>query len=144
VGGLLMVAVLQRSVLGKRVALVVAGVCVATVAPFAWRAPRGFFTNVVSFPLGLAHVESPAATPLPGYVLVHTFPVLRHVLAPTVFVIGGWWLWRFARRHWPLRDAAVLRVAGGVMATAMTFATATRSGYVIYPINFFLWAAILA
>ena len=57
--------------------LVVAG---PVVVPFALRGPWAFFDNVVLFPLGLSGVSSPAASPLPGHLLVTAFPFLHRAL----------------------------------------------------------------
>ena len=64
--------------------LVVAG---PVVVPFALRGPWAFFDNVVLFPLGLSGVKSPAASPLPGHLIVSAFPFLHRVLP---LAVGSW------------------------------------------------------
>ena len=66
--------------------LVVAG---PVVIPFALSGPWAFFDNVVLFPLGLSGVNSPAASPLPGHLLVTAFPFLHRVLPLAVGLVGG-------------------------------------------------------
>ncbi len=53
--------------------LVVAG---PVVGWYALQGPWAFFDNVVLFPLGLSGVKSPAASPLPGHLIVERVPVL--------------------------------------------------------------------
>ena len=53
------------------------------VVPFALRGPWAFFDNVVLFPLGLSGVTSPAASPLPGHLIVSAFPFLHRALPVT-------------------------------------------------------------
>jgi hypothetical protein len=121
--------------------LVVAG---PVVVPFALRGPWAFFDNVVLFPLGLSGVNSPAASPLPGHIIVTAFPFLHRVLPLAVGLVGGALLaWYLARRP-PQTAAQVCAVGGVVMAVITLFAPATRIGYLLYPINFFVWSYLFA
>ena len=122
-----------------RVAVVVTAVVVATTLPYAWRAPRAFFANVFAFPLGLAGVRSPAASPLPGHVVTTWFPILGHLLAPATLVVGGYFATRYVRDHWPVTLSQLLMVVSALSLAIILMASATRMGYVIYPINFALW-----
>ena len=75
--------------------LVIAG---PVVVPFALRGPWAFFDNVVLFPLGLSGVSSPAASPLPGHLLVTAFPFLHRALPLVVGIVGGALLaWHLSR-----------------------------------------------
>jgi hypothetical protein len=56
------------------------------------------------------------------------------------FLIGGYFLTKYARRHWPLSLSQLLWIMAWVFLTMMCVASATRIGYVIYPINLALWA----
>ena len=140
VAGSLLVA---RSREGRRawlpVALVVTTVVVATTLPYAWRAPHAFIANVFAFPLGLAGVRSPAASPLPGHVVTTIFPILGHLLAPATLVIGGYFATRYVRAHWPVDLSQLLMVVSALSMAIILMASATRVGYVIYPLNFALW-----
>jgi hypothetical protein len=116
--------------------LVVAG---PVVVPFALRGPWAFFDNVVLFPLGLSGVTSPAASPLPGHLLVTAFPFLHRALPLAVGLVGGAILaWYLARRT-PETASQVCTIGGIVMAVIILMAPATRIGYLLYPINFFVW-----
>lgn len=121
-----------------------AGLIVAvTVAPFAILAPRGFLSNVIAFPLGLSGVDSPAASPLPGHILTTWWPPLRHVLLPVVFLVGSFITARWLRRSWPIDLPQALRALATMMTVVICAASATRLGYIIYPLNFALWAWVM-
>lgn len=121
--------------------LVIAG---PVVVPFALRGPWAFFDNVVLFPLGLSGVNSPAASPLPGHLLVTAFPFLHRALPLTVGVLGGALLvWHLFRRP-PQTVSQVCTLGGVVMGVLVLMAPATRIGYLLYPINFFVWTYLFA
>jgi len=115
----------------------------AVVIPFVLRGPHAFFENLILFPLGLSGVPTPAASPLPGHVLVTWFPFLHRILPVSAAVIGaavlGIYLWR--RR--PTTAAEVATLAGWVMLTAILVAPGVRFGYLLYPVNFFVWGWML-
>ncbi len=110
------------------------------VTPFLITNPHVFIVNVILFPLGLSGVASPAASPLPGHLLVNAFPVMRHVLPIAALGIGGSFLARRLIRRPPRSSAEVTALAGWVMLVAILVAPATRIGYLVYPINFFVWS----
>ncbi len=143
----LAVMAVSRDELGRRswqrVAAAMGAVLLAVIAPFAVRNPGAFVSNVLAFPLGLAGVQSPAASPLPGHLLTAWWPPLRHVLLPGVFVVGGYFVLRYIRRNWPLDISRGLRILAVVMTVVIASASATRLGYLIYPLNFWLWAWVL-
>ena len=120
--------------------LVVAG---PAVAPFFFRNPHDFVLNVVLFPLGLAGVPSPAASPLPGHVLVTAFPPCTGSSRSPWRWSGAGLLVRHLVRHPPSHGGQVCTLAGWVMGVAILLAPATRVGYLLYPINFFVWGHLL-
>ena len=95
---------------------------------------------MVLFPLGLSGVNSPAASPLPGHLLVTAFPFLHRALPLAVGLIGGALLAWYLYRRPPQTAAQVCTLGGVVMAVITLLAPATRIGYLLYPINFFVWA----
>jgi hypothetical protein len=113
------------------------------VVPFLFRNADAFVQNVILFPLGLAGVASPAASPLPGHLIVAAFPQLHRILPLTVGVLGGLILARHLLLHPPQTTAQATSLAGWVMLIAILFAPATRVGYLLYPVNFFVWAYLL-
>ncbi len=110
------------------------------VAPFAIGNSSAFIDNVIRFPLGLAGVASPAASPLPGHLLVDAFPHAHKIYVLIVAIVGAILLiWRLKVK--PPRNAAeVSLLTGWVMLIAILAAPATRVGYLLYPANLFVWA----
>ena len=132
----------RRRAMG-RYALGVLLVAGPVVLPVALRNPSAFVDNVIRFPLGLAGVSSPAASALPGHILVAAFPGAHRVYVLLVVALGGAaLLWRLRRRP-PGNAAEVAGLAGWVMLIAILLAPATRVGYLLYPINLFVWAWML-
>lgn len=129
---------------GRRAAWRYAGavvvVAVPVVFPVALQNPSAFIDNVVRFPLGLAGVASPAASALPGHMLVTAFPGIHRAYVLVAAVVGLAVLARRLVRRPPKDAAAVASLTGWVMLIAILLAPATRVGYLLYPINLFLWA----
>jgi len=123
-----------------RYAAAVAVLVVPVVFPVALHNPSAFIDNVIRFPLGLAGVASPAASALPGHVLVAAFPAIHRPYVITVTLVGLLVLARYLWRRPPRDAAGVASVTGWVMLVAILLAPATRVGYLLYPINLFLWA----
>jgi hypothetical protein len=126
----------------KRLALWVGAIVLVTTVPFVFRAPAAFMANVFAFPLGLAGVSSPAASALPGHILTTWIPALGHVLAPVSFLIGGYFATKYVRRNWPLTLSQLLGLMSVTFLLMMCVASATRIGYIIYPLNLALWSAL--
>lgn len=124
----------------KKVGLIIAVIVVVTITPFVTHAPAAFISNVLAFPLGLAGVVSPAASALPGHILATWWHPFKHILAPVAFVLGGYFVAKYFRRHWPLTLSQLLGVLSVAMLVLICVASATRIGYVIYPLNFALWS----
>ena len=124
----------------RSVATMVVGIVTVTVVPFVIRAPWAFMTNVFAFPLGVAGVRSPAASPLPGHILTTLWAPLGHVLAPATLLILSYYVWRHIRAHWPLSLSRLLGVLSIAFTVVIMSASATRIGYIIYPINLALWS----
>jgi MYXO-CTERM domain-containing protein len=120
-----------------------AAVVVPVVMPLALAHPTAFVDNVVRFPLGLAGVSSPAASALPGHILVSIFPGAHKPYVVVVGVIGLAILARYLWRSPPDSAAEVAALTGWVMLIAILLAPATRVGYLLYPINLFVWAWLL-
>jgi hypothetical protein len=123
-----------------RIAFWVIAIVVVTVTPFAIRAPWAFVSNVFAFPLGLTNVASPAASALPGHILTTLWAPLGHILAPVTFLVGGYFMAKYLRSHWPLTLSELLAILSIVYLAMMCVSSATRIGYVIYPLNFAFWS----
>lgn len=127
----------------RRIALIVGAIVAVTVIPFALKDPRPFISNVFAFPLGLAGVSSPAASPLPGHILTTLWAPLGHILAPLALAVMGYFGWRYTRSHWPLSLSQMLGLLAVAFSVMILCASATRIGYLIYPLNLALWSNAL-
>jgi MYXO-CTERM domain-containing protein len=135
---------LQRRRAVGRFVIGVAAVMVPVVLPVALQNLSAFADNVIRFPLGLAGVASPAASALPGHELVAAFPAEHRLYVVVVGAIGLVVLIRHLWRNPPRSAAGVASLTGWVMLIAILLAPATRVGYLLYPINLFVWAWMLA
>jgi Glycosyltransferase family 87 len=123
-----------------RAGAIMAAIVAVVVVPFLLWNPHTFYENVIAFPLGLSGVDSPAASPLPGHILVTIVPSVHRVLLVGLAIVGGpvlaWWLWRR-----PPNDVAdVCRLTAVIAIVVMCVAPATRVGYVVYPVNLLVWS----
>ena len=119
-------------------------VAVPTIFPFVLKGPFALVDDVVLFPLGLSAIPSTAASALPGHVLVTAFPSLSRALPLSVGLILAVALARHLYKHTPRTAAEVCTIAGVVMSALILLAPNPRVGYLLYPINFFVWAYLLA
>ena len=125
------------------VILGIVGVMIPAVLPTAAENLSAFIENVVRFPLGLAGVQSPAASPLIGHLVVSLFPGIHRAFTVTVAAVGVLVLTYVLVRRRPKTPAALSRLVGWIMAVAILLAPATRVGYLLYPLDFFVWAWLL-
>lgn len=140
IGALLVARTSKDRTAWHHVAAWTTAIVVATVVPFAVRQPWAFTSNVFAFPLGLTGVTSPAASALPGHILTTLWKPLGHILAPVTFVIGGYFAVKYLQRTWPLTLSRMLALMSVSFAVMMCVASATRIGYLIYPLNFAMWS----
>jgi hypothetical protein len=121
----------------------VLSVVLPTVLPTVVANAPAFFENVVRFPLGLAGITSPAATPLLGHLLVTAFPKLHRVLTAGLVLVGGLVLLYLLVRRTPRTPDQLVLLLAWAMLAAIVLAPATRIGYALYPLDFFVWAWLL-
>ena len=119
------------------------GVLIPIVVPYAIMNSSAFLQNVVLFPLGLTGVESPAASPLVGHFIVTMLPGFHRAYVVLIAVLGLGMFGRSLLRNTPKTGSDVALLAGWCAMFAVVVAPSTRVGYLIYPINFFLWGACL-
>ncbi|HUE07512.1 MAG TPA: glycosyltransferase 87 family protein [Acidimicrobiales bacterium] len=119
-------------------------VAIPTIFPFALRGPIALFDDVVLFPLGLSAIPSTAASALPGHELVLAFPALSRILPLSVGFVLVLILGRYLFKHTPSTVSQVCEITGVVMCALILLAPNPRVGYLLYPINFFVWAYLLA
>lgn len=118
-------------------------VAIPTIFPFALRGPIALIDDVVLFPLGLSAIPSTAASALPGHELVLAFPALSRILPLSVGFVLVLVLARYLYRRRPNTVAQVCDITGVVMCALILLAPNPRVGYLLYPINFFVWAYLL-
>jgi hypothetical protein len=75
---------------------------------------------------------------------VTAFPFLHRVLPVAVGLVGGAILALYLYRRPPQTASQACNVGGVVMAVITLLAPATRIGYLLYPINFFVWAYLFS
>ncbi|HSZ36768.1 MAG TPA: glycosyltransferase 87 family protein [Acidimicrobiales bacterium] len=119
-------------------------VAIPTIFPFALRGPIALIDDVVLFPLGLSAIPSTAASALPGHDLVHAFPGLSRILPLSVGLVLAVVLARYLYKHKPSTVSQVCNISGVVMSALILLAPNPRVGYLLYPINFFVWAYLLS
>jgi hypothetical protein len=108
------------------------------VGPVAAVAPTALVDNTISFPLGLSHVKSGAASPLPGYLLAQTGHP-GHLIAVGLLALAGVALAvsLVVRPPRDCRSATWRLIIGLVLMFAL--APASRFGYFIYPAGLWVW-----
>jgi hypothetical protein len=119
------------------------GVLIPIVVPYAIMNSSAFLQNVVLFPLGLTGVKSPAASPLVGHFIVTMLPGFHRAYVVLIAALGLGMFGRSLLRNTPKTGSDVALLAGWCAMFAVVVAPSTRVGYLIYPINFFLWGACL-
>jgi hypothetical protein len=124
---------------GVKVASGTTLVVACSVIPAFIANPMTFVANVIAFPLGLSHVASPAASPLPGHLISVWSPTLGHLLVAVALLGVGMGAITVARRHWPLDESRALYVLALGTLVMISVASATRSGYLIYPFEMAVW-----
>jgi hypothetical protein len=118
-------------------------VMVPSILPTFVGNPAAFIDNVVRFPLGLAGITSPASSPLLGHAIVSWFPHIHRLFTLGIVAVGSLLLLFVLVRHTPRTAADLARLLGWAMAIAILVAPATRIGYLLYPVDFFVWAWLL-
>jgi Glycosyltransferase family 87 len=131
---------------GRGMAWLLAGmaaVLVPSVLPVFLHDPTSFLNNVVRYPLGLAKIGSPAASALPGHILVTAFPQIKHVFPLVLAALGAIAVAWIMLRHRPRTVSEACMLGGWLMTAGILLAPATRVGYLLYPINFFIWSWLM-
>ena len=125
-------------------AAAIAGVSIPLVIVTLIANPKTFIANVVAFPLGLSGVASPAGSALPGHIFVSLVPSSHRIFPVVCALVGIAYLIGWMRRHRPSTVSEICRLAGWILLIAIALAPATRVGYLMYPLNFFVWSWMLS
>jgi hypothetical protein len=126
---------------GKRAAvrftLTAAGVMVVCIGPFLTHA-RALVENTVLFPLGLTHLTSAAASPLPGHLIAETGH-LGHTIVVVLLAVAGLSIAALLVFRPPHTLPRAMIFLIGAMTLMFLLAPSTRYGYFIYPITLAIW-----
>ena len=118
--------------------LAVMAVC---VGPFLLTHPKSIIRNTIAFPLGLAHVESQASSPLPGHLISQTGPA-GHLAVVVLLCLAGLGI-AVSLVVRPPRTVPSATVRLVVALTLMfLLAPSTRFGYFIYPAALVIWLLV--
>jgi hypothetical protein len=111
------------------------------VGPVFAVAPSALVENTILFPLGLSHVKSGAASPLPGYLLAQTGHA-GHLIAVGLLALAGLALALslVIRPPRTCRAATWWLIIG--MVLMFTLAPASRFGYYVYPAGLWVWLQV--
>jgi len=130
---------------GRRGALrftaAVVAVAVVCAGPFLARQPQALIDNTVKFPLGLAHVVSAAASPLPGHLIAETGKV-GHTLVIGLLVLAGLAVLASLIFRPPPTVPRAMWILAGSMTLMFLLAPSTRFGYFIYPLTLVIWTLV--
>ncbi len=103
---------------------------------------QAFVENVIRFPLGHGLMKSPAQSPFPGYLISQLRPggpfIAAALLVATAVTIAA----LLIRKPPAAATTAALFCGWGLLAAILLMPT-TRFGYLLYPVNFLVWAAAL-
>lgn len=133
----LLVLVIRRGGWRGFVPAAVALPAISLLPSLVWH-HKAFIDNVVSFPFGAGVVTSPAASPLPGYLIANHLPAGRPIalslLCAAAVAIGV----ALLRRPPGTAHSAAAICAFGLLA-AIALMPASRFGYLLYPAALGIW-----
>ncbi len=115
--------------------------CAALVAPIAALWPSALADNTILFPLGLAHIKSAAASPLPGHLIAETGHT-GHLIAVALLALAGLAIAISLIIRPPRTVPAAARWLIIGLSLMFALAPATRFGYFIYPGALLLWLEV--
>ncbi len=118
-------------------------VVLSSVVPFLIQSPHVFVANAILFPFGLAGIASPAASPLPGHLIAYAVPGFHRIYTVIFLGVGAVLFVERLIHRAPKTPAQACDFTGWLMLYAICFAPATRVGYLLYPLEFFLWGWML-
>jgi hypothetical protein len=75
--------------------------------------------------------------------LVSALPQIKHVFPLVLAVVGAIAITWILLRHRPRTVSEACRLGGWLMTAGILLAPATRVGYLLYPINFFIWSWLM-
>jgi hypothetical protein len=128
----------------RRMCSIALAISVAIILPFVLWSPSNFVEDAIKFPLGIGQSSTSAATPTLGSALMHVSGPAKPAMALLlVGVIGAMGAWTLILRR-PRSIAEALSHMAAFLAFALVLAPAARIGYLVYPVDFAVWASCLA
>ena len=144
---LLVAAALLAATEGKRAVrnftLAALGVLVVCVGPFVFHHPRALVTNTILFPLGLAHIQSQASSPLPGHIIAQAWGHTGHTLVVVLLALAGLAVAVSLLVRPPRTVPRAVTLLAGAMTLMFVLAPSTRFGYFIYPAALAIWLLVV-
>ncbi|GAB3221191.1 glycosyltransferase 87 family protein [Glycomyces halotolerans] len=99
---------------------------------------RGFADNVIAFGLGHGAVESPAQSPLPGFLVARHLPG-GDLLAPALLGLAALVIAGLLWHRPPVTAASAAMWSAAGLSAAFLLMPSTRFGYVLYPVILLGW-----
>ncbi len=115
----------------------------AVVLPFLFTQAQELKDQVIRFPLGLAAVQTPAGSPLPGKVLADLGPV-GHTVSLVLLVLGGAAVAVRLVLRPPTSAVAAADLLAAGLTVAFMLAPAGRFGYLALPAVLAIWPRLAA
>jgi Glycosyltransferase family 87 len=116
--------------------LAVIAVC---IGPFLVATPKALILNTIKFPLGLAGLQSAAASPLPGHIIAQEWPHTGHTIVVALLGLAGLAVACSLIFRPPRTVPRAVAVLAGAMTLMFVLAPSTRFGYFIYPGALAIW-----
>jgi hypothetical protein len=124
-----------------RFTLTAAAVVVVCIGPFLVLEGRALIENTVEFPLGLEHIVSAAASPLPGYLIAQTGHA-GHTIVVALLAVAGVAVAASLVFRPPRTVPRAMGLLIGAMTLMFLLAPSTRYGYFIYPLSLVIWLLV--
>lgn len=115
------------------------GVVAVCVGPFMFDHPKAVLVNTIKFPLGLASVQSDAASPLPGHIIAATWHSAGHTAVVVLLALAGFAVAVSLVVRPPRSVSRAVVLLAGAMTLMFLLAPSTRFGYFIYPATLAIW-----
>ncbi|WP_460498956.1 glycosyltransferase 87 family protein [Glycomyces tarimensis] len=110
----------------------------ATMIPVLLVDVRGFVDNVIAFGLGRGVVESPAQSPLPGFLVARHVPG-GEVMAPALLGLAALVIAGLLWLRPPMTAASAAQWSAAGLTAAFLLMPSTRFGYLLYPVVLLGW-----
>jgi hypothetical protein len=124
-----------------RFTLTAVAIVVVVAGPILATYPKDLIENTIEFPLGLAHVVSAAASPLPGHLIAETGHA-GHTLVVVALVLAGLAVAAVLVFRPPRAVPRAMSLLAGAMTLMFLLAPSTRYGYFIYPLTLVIWLLV--